>query len=72
VHSQALVEDCVLLDGVEVSRGAIVRRAIVDKQVVIPPDARIGVDPERDAARFKISPGGIVVIGKRQVIEEAT
>ena len=48
----------------------MVRRAIVDKQVLIPPGARIGVDPERDAARFTVSQNGIVVIGKRQVIEE--
>ncbi|TMD91852.1 MAG: glucose-1-phosphate adenylyltransferase [Chloroflexi bacterium] len=70
VHSQALVEDCVLLEGVEVGNDAVVRRAIVDKQVLIPPGARIGVDPERDAARFTVSQNGIVVIGKRQVIEE--
>ena len=70
VHSRSLVEDCVLLDGVEVGRHAVVRRAIVDKQVVIPSGARIGVDPERDRARFTVSDGGVVVIGKRQVIEE--
>ncbi|HEY0409937.1 MAG TPA: glucose-1-phosphate adenylyltransferase, partial [Candidatus Dormibacteraeota bacterium] len=68
--SHALVEDCVLLDGVEVGRDAVMRRVIVDKQVVIPPGARIGVDPERDRARFTVSGGGVVVIGKRQVIEE--
>jgi glucose-1-phosphate adenylyltransferase len=70
VHSHAVVEECVLLDGVEVGNDAVVRRAIVDKQVVIPPGARIGVDPERDAARFTVSQNGIVVIGKRQIIEE--
>ncbi len=70
VHSHAVIEDSVLLDGVEVGRGAVVRRAIVDKQVVIPPGARIGVDPERDAARFTVSAEGVVVIGKRQIIEE--
>jgi glucose-1-phosphate adenylyltransferase len=72
VHSHAAVEDCVLLDGVAVGRGAVLRRTVVDKQVVIPPGARIGVDPERDAARFTVSPAGVVVIGKRQVIDEAT
>jgi glucose-1-phosphate adenylyltransferase len=72
VHSRALVEDSVLLDGVAVGRGAVVRRAIVDKQVVIPADALIGVDPRRDAARFTVSADGVVVIGKRQVVDEAT
>jgi hypothetical protein len=29
----------------------------------------IGVDPVADAARFTISANGIVVIGKRQIVE---
>jgi len=65
VHSGALVERSVLLDGADIGRGAIVRRAIIDKNVVVPPGCHIGVDPEDDRARgFKISEGGVVVIGK--------
>jgi glucose-1-phosphate adenylyltransferase len=69
VDPGALVEDAVLMDGVEVGAGAVVRRAIIDKQVLIPPGAMIGVDPVADAARFTISANGIVVIGKRQIVE---
>ena len=69
VNSNALVEDSVLMDGVEVGRGAVVRNAILDKQVVVPPGVRIGVDPEADAARFTVSAGGVVVLGKRQHVE---
>jgi len=68
VHSFSRVEDSVLFPGVEVGRGAIVRNAIVDKQVRIAPDARIGVDPEADRERFTVSPGGVVVIGKGAVV----
>ena len=69
VHSRALVEDSVLLDGVDVGRDAIVRRAIVDKNVVIPQGARIGVDPEEDRARgFTMSDNGVVVLGKGDVV----
>lgn len=69
IHSRALVEDAVLLDGVDVGRDAIVRRAIVDKNVKIPPGARIGVDLEEDRARgFTISEGGVVVLGKGEVV----
>lgn len=64
VHSYSLVEDAVLLNGVEVGRNAIVRNAIVDKNVRIPEGAEIGVDPVADAERFVVSPAGRVVIGK--------
>jgi glucose-1-phosphate adenylyltransferase len=69
VHSHAEVEGSVLMHGVDVGRGAVVRRAIVDKNVRIPEGAAIGVDPERDRARFTVSEGGVVVIGKGQRVE---
>ncbi|MDQ6725832.1 MAG: glucose-1-phosphate adenylyltransferase [Actinomycetota bacterium] len=64
VDSHALVEDSVLMHDVKVGEGAVVRRAILDKHVVVPPGARIGVDPVEDARRFTMSPGGIAVVGK--------
>jgi glucose-1-phosphate adenylyltransferase len=65
VHSYASVEDSVLLQDVEIGRGAVVRRAILDKNVSVPPGARIGVDAAADRARgFRISEGGVVVLGK--------
>jgi glucose-1-phosphate adenylyltransferase len=72
LHTGALVEDSVLLHGVDVGRRAIVRNAIVDKGVRIPPDTRIGVDPEEDRARgFVVSDGGVVVLGKHQHVPPA-
>ncbi len=62
----AVVEDSVVLHDVEVGAGAIVRRAVVDKNVRIPEGGRIGVDAELDAARFVVSEGGVVVLGKGQ------
>jgi glucose-1-phosphate adenylyltransferase len=64
LHSYAEVEDSVLMQGVDVGRNAIVRRAIVDKNVRIAEGAQIGVDPEADRERFTISAGGVVVIPK--------
>jgi glucose-1-phosphate adenylyltransferase len=64
LHSYAEVEDSVLMQGVDVGRNAIVRRAIVDKNVRIAEGAQIGVDPEADRERFTMSAGGVVVIPK--------
>ena len=68
-HSWSSVTDSVLLDGVQVGRHAVVRRAIIDKNVVIPDNARIGMDPEEDRARgFTVTESGLVVIGKGRLI----
>jgi glucose-1-phosphate adenylyltransferase len=64
VRSGAKVEGAVLMDGVKVGENAVVRNAIVDKNVIIEPGARLGVDMEHDRQRFVVSPGGIVVVGK--------
>jgi glucose-1-phosphate adenylyltransferase len=69
VHSWAHVEGSVLFEGVDVGQHAVVRNAIIDKGVRIPERAEIGVDVERDRARYTVSDNGIVVIGKGQTVE---
>jgi glucose-1-phosphate adenylyltransferase len=65
VHSRALITDSVLLDGVQVGRDCTVRRAILDKSVVVADGASIGVDKQRDLDRgFFVSESGITVVGK--------
>lgn len=64
VESGSYVEGSVLMPGVRIGRNAVVRRAILDKNVVIPDNAQIGVDLEHDKAKYTVSPGGIVVLGK--------
>ena len=69
VHSWSQIEDSVLFPGVEVGRHAVVKRAIVDKNVRIEAGAQIGVDAAADRERFAVSDGGVVVIGKGAVVE---
>jgi glucose-1-phosphate adenylyltransferase len=69
IHSYAQVEDSVLMQGVDVGRESVVRRAIVDKNVRIAPGAQIGVDPEADRERFTVSAGGVVVIPKGATVD---
>src|SRR5947209_4694790 len=69
VHSRAVIEGSVLLNGVDVGRGAHLRRVIIDKGVVVPAGTRIGVDHEEDRARgFHVSDSGVVVLGKGQKV----
>jgi len=70
VESRAEVDGGVLMDGVTVGEGARVRRAILDKNVVVVPGAVIGVDHEHDRARgFTVTAGGVTVVGKGQRVE---
>jgi glucose-1-phosphate adenylyltransferase len=69
VNSWATVERSIILDHTVVGRHAVVRDAIIDKNVVVPPKAEVGVDKEHDRARgFVVSPGGITVVGKGQAV----
>jgi glucose-1-phosphate adenylyltransferase len=64
VHSYAEVEGSVVFSGVEIGRRAVVRNAILDKDVVVEPGAQIGVDLNLDRERFTVSDGGVVVVPK--------
>ncbi|MFC0714482.1 glucose-1-phosphate adenylyltransferase [Cellulomonas biazotea] len=71
LHSWAQVTDSVLMDDVHVHRYAQVHRAIIDKNVIVPERARIGLDREHDLARgFTITESGITVVPKGTVIND--
>lgn len=64
VHSHSQVEWSVIMDGCCVPRHARIRRAIIDKDVVVPEGEEIGWDLERDRQRFPVTESGVVVIPK--------
>lgn len=69
IDKWARVEESVIFSGCHVGRNAVVRRAILDKNVRVPDGVEIGVDPEADKARgFEVSEGGLTVVPKNTLV----
>jgi glucose-1-phosphate adenylyltransferase len=69
VDSWATVERSVVMHNTRIGRNAVVRNAILDKNVIVPEGVQVGVDKERDRARgFVVSDGGVTVVGKGQMV----
>jgi glucose-1-phosphate adenylyltransferase len=62
VHSFCTINECVLLPEVEVGRGAILSRVLVDQGTKIPAGLRAGIDIEEDRKRFFVTEKGVTLI----------
>ncbi len=62
VHDYATVEDCVILPNVDIGRGAVLRRVVVDKHCKVPAELIVGLDPEADRRRFSMTPLGVTLV----------
>jgi len=66
INSYSLVEDSILFENVNVGRHAKIRKAIVDKNVVIPDGSVIGYDHAEDQRKgYTVTESGIVVVPRR-------
>jgi glucose-1-phosphate adenylyltransferase len=62
---EATLNGAILFPGVRVGAGAELNRCVIDKNVIVPPGMRIGVDLEEDLARgLTVSERGVVVVEK--------
>ncbi|WP_104134159.1 glucose-1-phosphate adenylyltransferase [Cryobacterium sp. Y62] len=65
IGSACEVVDSIIFDRVQIRPGAIVRRAVLDKEVIVEAGATVGVDRNRDLDRgFSVTESGITVVGK--------
>ncbi|MBN2572322.1 MAG: glucose-1-phosphate adenylyltransferase [Ignavibacteriales bacterium] len=64
VNSFSYITDSIIMDNVNIGRHARIRRAIIDKNVVVPENIEIGFDPETDKKKFTVTENGITVIPK--------
>ncbi len=69
VDGWARVERSVVMHNTRIEPNAVVRDAILDKNVVVPEGVSVGVDKDHDRARgFVVSDGGVTVVGKHQQV----
>jgi glucose-1-phosphate adenylyltransferase len=66
IHSYCLIEDAVLMNLVEIGRGCRIRRAIIDKNVSIPPGTEIGYNADKDREHYVVTDTGIVVVPREE------
>jgi glucose-1-phosphate adenylyltransferase len=64
VRSWAEVSESVILGRVTVGRHCKIKKAIIDKDNIIPPGTQIGYDPMKDGKHFTVTHRGIVVVPK--------
>jgi len=65
IERWARVDESIVMNNVAIGSNATVHRAILDKSVIVPDGAQVGVDHDHARARgFTVSPGGVTVVGK--------
>ena len=70
VNSYTKLQDVVALPNVRFGRNCRVTRAVIDKWCDLPDGTIIGEDPEQDAKRFYVSPGGVVLVTPEMLGQE--
>jgi glucose-1-phosphate adenylyltransferase len=66
IHSYCVIEGAIIMSHVEIGRGCQIRRAIIDKNVCVPPRTKIGHNADEDRQRYFLSDTGIVVIPREE------
>lgn len=62
VQSYTRIVDSVILPEVKIGRNCQLNKVVIDKGCKIPEGTVIGENPEEDAERFYVSPGGVVLV----------
>ncbi len=69
VNSFSYVRETIMMEDVTIGRHAEIKKAIIDKNVDIPPYTKIGYNVEEDLARgFYVTESGITVVPKGAII----
>jgi glucose-1-phosphate adenylyltransferase len=70
VESHSVVQDCVVLGGVQIGMNCILKKCIVDKNCTLPDGTCIGLDAHEDAKRFHVTPAGVTLVTRVMLGQE--
>ena len=70
LNSYSVLQHAVVLPDVEIARHCRINNAVIDKGCRIPAETVIGEDPEKDAERFHVTPGGVVLVTPEMLGQE--
>lgn len=62
IESYSNIRQSVILPDVEIGENCHIHKAIIDKGCKIPAGTRIGINPEEDAIKYHVSPGGVTLV----------
>ena len=71
VGEGSVIDDSLLLPGVQVGRHVVIRKAIIDKRCVVPDHLQVGVDPAEDRRYFTVSEKGVTLVTPDMLAEYA-
>jgi len=71
VHSYCTIEESVILPNVDIGRGVVLKRAVVDEHCRLPPGLTAGVDPAEDRRRFHVTAKGVTLITPQMLVAQA-
>ena len=69
VHHGADLENVVLLDDVTVGPEAVLRNCVIDKNVIVPQGAKLGIDLDSDRETHTVSAEGVTVVAKNAAVQ---
>jgi glucose-1-phosphate adenylyltransferase len=70
VNSYALLQHAVVLPDVRIGRHCRIQNAVIDKGCIVPPGTVIGEDLAKDAERYHVTPGGVVLVTPEMLGQE--
>jgi glucose-1-phosphate adenylyltransferase len=71
VQDYSEVRESIVMERVRIGEQCKIRRAIIDKDVIIPAKTEIGYDLDLDRKRFHVTESGLVVISKGMKLDAA-